>query len=88
MTYDNTNRGILARNERKQKDTHPDYYGSINVGGVEYWLSGWLQTGREGSKLAGKKYFSLSVTPKEPAASPAPASGQSAPAAADDDVPF
>ena len=38
--YDNTNRGILSRNERKEKDSHPDFVGSINVDGKDYWLSG------------------------------------------------
>ena len=41
MSYDNTNRGQFWRNERKEKDTHPDFTGSINVEGVEYWLSAW-----------------------------------------------
>lgn len=65
MAYDNTNTGMLRKNTRKEKDTHPDYRGKINVGGVEYWLSGWIKVGREGTKLAGEKYFSLSVQPIE-----------------------
>lgn len=86
--YDNTNSGLLAKNKRKEKDTHPDYSGSINVDGVEYWLSGWLKTGKEGSKLAGEKFFSLSVRQKDQqrAAAPAPV-----PAPAEDfndDIPF
>lgn len=64
MAYENT--GLLARNERKEKDTNPDFSGTINVEGVDYWLSGWTKEGREGTKLAGKRYFSLSVKPKNP----------------------
>ncbi len=60
--YDNTNSGILKRNANKQKDTHPDYRGTINVNGTDYWLSGWLKEGKPGSKLEGQKYFSLSIT--------------------------
>jgi hypothetical protein len=71
MSYDNTNTGILARNERKEKDTHPDFSGSINIDGTEYWLSGWTREGKPGSKLEGKRYFSLAVKPKEAAAPPA-----------------
>ena len=65
MAYDNTNTGMLARNDRKEKDTHPDYRGSINIEGVEYWLSGWLKEGKAGGKMAGKKFFSLSVERKQ-----------------------
>jgi hypothetical protein len=32
--FDNTNRGALFRNDAKTEETHPDYRGSINVGGV------------------------------------------------------
>lgn len=93
MSYDNTNSGILARNDRKEKDTHPDFKGSINIEGVEYWLSGWTKEGREGTKLEGKRYFSLAVTIKEgqtPAAKPAPAPRPAPKPAAvdDDDIPF
>jgi hypothetical protein len=65
MSYDNTNTGMLAANERREKDTHPTHTGVINVDGREYWLSAWVNEGKEGGKLAGKKYFRLSVKPKE-----------------------
>lgn len=71
MSYDNNNSGILARNERKEKDTHPDFTGTINVDGVDYWLSGWTREGKPGSKLEGKRYFSLAVKPKEERQAPA-----------------
>lgn len=61
MDYDNTNRGMLMRNENKTADNHPDYSGSINVDGTEYWLSAWVKE----SKKTGKKFFSMSVKPKE-----------------------
>jgi len=61
MEYDNTNRGILSRNERKEKDSHPDTKGTINVNGVDYWLSGWTKTKKDGSG----KFISLSIEPKQ-----------------------
>jgi hypothetical protein len=64
MSYDNTNSGMLSRNEKKEKDTHPDFKGAINVEGREYWLSAWVKEGKPGGKMEGRKYFSLSVTPK------------------------
>jgi hypothetical protein len=74
MAYDNTNSGLLARNDKQGNDSRPDYRGSINVDGTEYWLSAWIKTGRDGTKLAGQRYMSLSVQPKDaPAAAPAPA---------------
>lgn len=80
MNYDNTNSGILTKNDKQGNDQRPDYRGSINVGGVDYWLSAWIKTGRDGTKLAGQKYMSLNVQPKD--ASYAPAPSPAAPAAA------
>lgn len=66
MAYDNTNRGIMSRNDRKEQDTHPDFTGQINVDGVDYWLNGWVKERNDGSG----KFFSLSVKPKEQRAAP------------------
>ena len=53
------NTGSLFRNDRKQ-GAGPDYKGSLNVGGVDYWIAGWMKESKEG-----KKYMSLAVTPKD-----------------------
>ncbi|CAB4197141.1 hypothetical protein UFOVP1304_15 [uncultured Caudovirales phage] len=73
MAYDNSNSGFLARNDKKQSDKHPDFRGAATVAGTEYWLSGWVKEGKPGSKMAGQKFFSLSLTPKDEMAKPAPA---------------
>ena len=67
MDYDDTNRGAIFKNDRKEKDTHPDYKGTLNVAGVEYWVSSWIKTSQKGSK-----FMSLSVTPKDAQQTPAP----------------
>jgi hypothetical protein len=72
MNYDNTNSGIITRNEKGGNESRPDYRGSINVEGRDYWISCWIKTGRDGTKLAGQKYMSLSIRPKDDI--PAPAS--------------
>ena len=41
MEYDNTNRGSIWKNEKKETEKHPDFTGSLNVEGVEYWVSAW-----------------------------------------------
>jgi len=50
--------GSLFKNDRKEKDTQPDYRGSIMVNGVECWLSAWIKKGNS------KTYMSLSAQPK------------------------
>lgn len=83
--YDNTNRGVLFKNDRKEKDSHPDYKGNINVGGEEFWLSAWIKEGNKG------KFMSLSISPKEEQQKPAQTkqAAKPAPAASDlDDIPF
>lgn len=80
--YDDTDRGALFKNDRKESDNHPDYKGQLNVGGVEFWLSAWLKTSQSGTK-----FMSLSVKAKEeaPTRQQKPAKGRHQ---MDDDVPF
>jgi len=68
--YDNTNRGALFKNDRKTTDTQPNYRGSINVNGEEFWLSAWLKEGRSGT------FMSLAVTKKDEAPASAPLADQ------------
>ena len=60
MAYDNTNRGALFANKEKRGENDPNARGTLNVGGVEYWVSAWTKTSK-----AGDRYQSLSVTPKD-----------------------
>lgn len=84
--YDNKNRGILSKNDRKQTDQHPDIKGQINVEGVEYWLDGW----KKERKSDGAPFYSLTVKRKDaPVATPAPVAKGSAKKFDDElDVPF
>lgn len=88
--YDNTNSGMMKRNENRQSDRHPEFTGSLNVEGVDYWVSAWVNTGRDGGSLEGKKYFSLKINRKEQSARPTPKPQQSMNSGfdIDDDIPF
>ena len=85
MQYDNSNSGILTRNLEKKQPNQPDYRGTINVDGVDYWLSGWVKEGKAGGKLEGQKFFSLSVSPKQQQAAPRSAQAKQAPSVVDTD---
>ena len=85
--FDNTNRGVLFKNDRKESDKHPDYKGNVNVGGQEFWLSAWIKEGQRG------KFMSLSVQPKEAQAAVSNGGGKPASYANrdmpdDSDIPF
>ena len=60
MSYDNTNRAVLFRNDNKKTETHPDYSGNLNFEGVECFLDAWIKTSE-----SGKKFMSLSLKRKE-----------------------
>jgi len=75
--YDNTNRGVLFKNDRKEAGSNqPDYRGTVNFNGVDAKLSGWIKT----SSKNGNKFLSLKVETEDQraqrpakAAAPAPA---------------
>jgi hypothetical protein len=55
--YDNS--GILFRCDNKDSERDRDYRGELTIGGVEYWLSGWIKEGKKG------KFLGLAVKPKD-----------------------
>lgn len=61
MTYDNTNKGALFRvEEDKKRENGPDYSGSLNVDGAEFFLDAWINTAK-----SGQKYMSVRVKQKQ-----------------------
>lgn len=64
MNYDNNNRGGLWKNDRREKETHPQLKGQAEVDGKQYWVSAWTSNG-DGNK----PIVSLSFTLKEGQAS-------------------
>jgi hypothetical protein len=93
--YDNTNKGMLTKNDQGDNPKRPNMRGSLNVDGVEYWISAWTRTGGEGTKLAGEKFLSLSIERKQPRGQTehgsAKANAYQAPQPdpfADDEIPF
>jgi hypothetical protein len=59
--YDNRNSGVLFTNTRKTSDKHPDVNGSIDIDGVEYWVSGWSGV----SSKDNRPYVKLRVRQKD-----------------------
>jgi hypothetical protein len=60
--YSNENRGAIWKNDDKREDKHPDFKGSLNVNGVEFWVSAWKR--KEGASPKSPA-LSFSVKPKE-----------------------
>ncbi len=52
--------GALFENSRKEKETNPDYNGTVIIEGVEYWISAWDKTSAKG-----QPYLSLAFKAKE-----------------------
>ncbi len=57
MEYDNTNTGVLFRNETANEENKQPYMtGKINVEGKDMQLAGWMKESK-----TGKKFLSLRV---------------------------
>lgn len=83
---DNTNRGAIWKNDKKEKDTHPDFTGSLNVNGQEFWVSAWKRKEGAASKAPA---LSFSIKPKDERQERAKPSARVAEKNRDDrDIPF
>jgi len=51
------NTGAIFKNNKKEKETQPDYRGKINVDGVEKEIALWVNTSKNGLQ-----YFSASIS--------------------------
>lgn len=84
MAYEQRdNSGSLFKNDRKEKETHPDYKGQAMVNGVEVWMSAWLKVSSNGSK-----FMSFSFQPKDQKPSSQAAPAPKADPDFDEDMPF
>ena len=59
--YDDTNRGVLFKNDRKETERQPDYTGKLDVDGVEKRLAGWIRQSK-----TGMTFLSISVSDPMP----------------------
>lgn len=62
--YDNTNQIALFKNVNKESDNHPDYSGTLNVNGQEFFVDCWMKTIQKGER-SGQKFLSGKVKPKQ-----------------------
>lgn len=79
--------GVLFKNDRKQKDSQPDYTGNAMIEGTVYDISAWLKE----SKKNGKKFFSFSFRERDQGYPRQKATEPAADAPADDfsdEIPF
>jgi hypothetical protein len=53
--------GSLFRNQKREKDTHPNLTGSARINGIDYWVSCWSKPTKDGSD----KWLSLAFKPKD-----------------------
>ena len=53
--YDNKNRFVLFKNDRKTEDRHPDYTGTFwDESNNEFFCDAWIKKGAKGSFMSGR----------------------------------
>jgi len=81
MEYDNTNRGSIWKNDNKDSEKHPDFKGSLNVNGQDFWVSAWKR--KEGANPKSPA-LSFSIQAKDESISQVADTSQEP----NDDIPF
>lgn len=82
--YDNTNRGAIWKNDDQVEDWHPDFRGTLNVEGVEYFFDAWKRK-PDASPKAPALSFRVKRKDKQPAQQEKPAE---LPQEFDSEIPF
>lgn len=85
--YDNTNRGQIWPNQRKERDTHPDFTGTANINGVEHWVSAWKRK-PDANPKAPSLSFSFKVKEEAPQQAAPQTTAVPYSAGDDSDIPF
>ena len=83
-------KGTIFKNDRKEKDTHPDWRGTAMVNGALVEIALWEREGKRGT------FYSVSVSPARERQAAAPQPAQPQPSrnrqddrdALDSDIPF
>jgi len=57
------NSGAIFKNTKPKSDKSPPLTGNAMIGGIDYWVSAWSKTDKNG-----EKWISFAVTPKNPTA--------------------
>jgi hypothetical protein len=52
--------GTLFKNEKRQKDSDPQYNGTVFIGGEPYWINLWRNT-----KEDGRHWLAVKLKPKQ-----------------------
>ena len=88
--YSNEKRGVLFKADEKPTDKHPDYKGSCEIDRVQYWVSAWSRTSRNGKWFLSLQFVEKRVNDRpaaQTAKEPRPEEKYSQ-NPIDDDIPF
>jgi uncharacterized protein (DUF736 family) len=92
MAYETNLRGVLFKNRKKEKDTHPDYTGNCQIEGVDYFMDAWLKQSDKGNTFMSFSFKRKDKQAEQSSAAPQQRHKPSAPEPAqdsfDDDIPF
>jgi len=85
MQYDNTNRGAIWKNHKMREGKRdPQFTGSINVDGVEYFISAWKNE-KQGDN---QPVLTFSVRKDDRDSQPSQQSVSTAPTDVNSEIPF